>query len=68
MAVPVENSMLFAQSLLKHKIPLELHIFPEGVHGLSLGTRESQFKGRDDHIQPAVENWIDMASRWVNGL
>lgn len=68
MAVPVENSMLFAQSLLKHKIPLELHIFPGGVHGLSLGTRESQFKGRDDHIQPAVENWIDMASRWVNGL
>ncbi|WP_010282104.1 alpha/beta hydrolase [Bacillus timonensis] len=67
-AVPVENSMLFAQSLLQHKVPLEMHIYPEGVHGLSLGTEETQLKGRDNHIQPEIENWIEMAARWVKGL
>ncbi|MEH7226719.1 alpha/beta hydrolase [Bacillus sp. JJ1566] len=67
-SVPVENSMLFAQSLLKHKVSLEMHIYPEGVHGLSLGTEETQSKGRDNHIQPEVENWIEMAARWVKGL
>ncbi|MGN7296977.1 alpha/beta hydrolase [Ferdinandcohnia sp. SAFN-114] len=67
-SVPVENSMLFAQSLLKQKVPLEMHIYPEGVHGLSLGTEETQSKGRDNHIQPEIENWIEMAARWVKGL
>ncbi|MEH7237392.1 alpha/beta hydrolase [Bacillus sp. JJ1562] len=67
-AVPVENSMLFAQSLLRHKVPLEMHIYPNGVHGLSLGTEETQSNGRVDHIQPEVENWVEMAARWVKGL
>lgn len=35
--VPVENSLLFAQALTEHKVPVELHIFPHGSHGLSLG-------------------------------
>ena len=34
-AVPVENSMLFAQALKKYNIPFELHIYPKGGHGLS---------------------------------
>ncbi len=67
-SVPVENSMLFAQSLLKDKVPLEMHIYPEGVHGLSLGTEETQSAGKDTHIQPEVVNWIEMAGRWVKGL
>lgn len=35
-AVPVENSMIFAQALKKYNIPFELHIYPKGGHGLSL--------------------------------
>ncbi|WP_077617954.1 alpha/beta hydrolase [Bacillus sinesaloumensis] len=67
-SVPVENSMVFAQALLKNKVPMELHIYPEGAHGLSLGTEETQAKGKDSHIQPEVVNWIEMAGRWVKGL
>ena len=40
-AVPVENSMLFAQALQKEHIGFELHLFPHGNHGLGLGTRET---------------------------
>jgi acetyl esterase/lipase len=67
-AVPVENSLLFANALVKHKIPLEMHIYPQGVHGLSLGTEETQAIDNDLHLQPEVENWIEMAGRWVKGL
>lgn len=39
--VPVENSMLYAQALRKNNIPFELHIYPDGVHGLSCVSDET---------------------------
>lgn len=33
-AVPCENALMFAAALSEKKIPFELHIFPEGRHGL----------------------------------
>ncbi|RXJ04343.1 alpha/beta hydrolase [Anaerobacillus alkaliphilus] len=67
-AVPVENSLLFANSLLKNKVPLELHIYPRGVHGLSLGTGETKAKDNEKSVQPEVANWITMAGRWIEYL
>lgn len=37
MTVPVENSLLLAMALKEKQIPLEMHIYPEGPHGLSTG-------------------------------
>jgi acetyl esterase/lipase len=34
--VPPENSVVFYQALLAHKIPAELHIYEKGRHGLGL--------------------------------
>ena len=34
-AGPVENSLLFMQSCRNAKVPCELHLFPQGPHGLS---------------------------------
>lgn len=31
--VPSENSLLFALALARHKIPYELHVYPQGWHG-----------------------------------
>lgn len=67
-AVPVENSFMFAEALLKHKVPLEMHIYPNGVHGLSLGTEETKRADNELHLQPEVANWIEMAGRWIKGL
>ncbi len=33
-AVPVANSLRYAEKLAKNKIPYELHVFPYGAHGL----------------------------------
>lgn len=35
-SVPVENSILYYQALLKAKIPAELHLFEKGPHGFGL--------------------------------
>lgn len=34
--VPVENSLLFAQACAKHKVPLDMHIYAQGRHGVGL--------------------------------
>ena len=35
--VPAENSLLFAMALRKAGVPVELHLFERGPHGLGLG-------------------------------
>ena len=37
-AVPVENSLQFAEALRKAGVPCDLHIYQKGQHGLGLGT------------------------------
>ena len=39
-AVPVENSLRFAEALRKTGVPFDLHIYQKGPHGLGLGTRD----------------------------
>lgn len=52
--VPVENSLMFASALSHHKIPFELHVYPNGRHGLGLA-------GDDPH----VNTWTDMCARFL---
>ncbi len=44
-AVPVENSLNLAEACVKNGVPVELHIFPKGAHGLGLagGTHAGQW-------------------------
>lgn len=39
-AVPVENSVYFAEACHKAGVPCELHLFMEGPHGMSLATQQ----------------------------
>ncbi len=64
--VPVENSLLLASALAKEKIPTELHIFPKGDHGLSLANEWVATSKAG--IVPEVQQWINMAIRWVENL
>ncbi|MFR5787225.1 MAG: alpha/beta hydrolase [Christensenellales bacterium] len=38
--VPMQNSILFTESLAEKGVPVELHSYPNGKHGLSLATKE----------------------------
>lgn len=61
--VPVENSMLFAQALRQSGVPFELHIYPEGCHGLSLATEET---GVDPSLKnPHCASWLPLCAEWL---
>ncbi len=62
--VPVENSFLFANAMKKASVPFELHVYPDGPHGLSLSTRETG-STRSDMINPHVNSWISLCERWI---
>lgn len=53
--VPAENSMLYALALSAYNIPYELHIYPEGRHGLGLAEEN-----------PYVAQWADALKRWLD--
>ena len=63
-AVPVENTLLFAQALREKEIPFECHIYPKGRHGLALGNELTSSDGEKE-IQPEVTNWIQMAGTFI---
>jgi len=52
--VPPENSIVFYQALLTHKIPAELHIYEKGRHGLGLA--------KDT---PGTSAWPDACIAWL---
>ena len=55
-AVPPENSLLFALALRKAKVPVELHVFEKGQHGLGLGRPGFAFS-----------EWPRLCARWLDG-
>jgi acetyl esterase/lipase len=62
-AVPVGNTMNLALALRKAGVPAELHIFPEGGHGISLATEETAV-GNPDRINPHTAQWWPLCARW----
>jgi acetyl esterase/lipase len=54
--VPPENSVVFYQALLTHKIPAELHIYEKGRHGLGLA--------KDT---PGTAGWPEACLAWLKG-
>jgi acetyl esterase/lipase len=53
-AVPMENSLLFAMACRKAGVPVELHVFEHGPHGIGLG-------GND----PILSSWPVSCARWL---
>lgn len=67
-SVPADNSLLFARALKRHGVPHALHIFPEGVHGISLANREVFGPERYGDARPEVARWIELFDAWLRQL
>ncbi len=65
--VPVENSLLFANALRKSNVPFEMHIFPDGPHGLSLANEQS-VSPLANRINEHVAIWFDLCDRWLKTM
>lgn len=69
--VPVQNSIQAAQAMISEGIPVELHIYPHGWHGLSTAdvlTLEEEAIARGVVLPEAPKNWIDQCARFLLGL
>lgn len=62
--VPIQNSVLFVSALAANGVPFEYHVFPDGVHGLSLANKET-WVNIPTLDKPDVAGWMDMAARFV---
>jgi len=63
--VSADESMRFAANCLKENVPFELHVYSEGVHGLSLGNDLCDYK------QPHavnVDSWVSLCINWFKFL
>lgn len=65
--VPVQNSMLFVNELIKNKIPVEFHLFEKGGHGLALANRLTKSQNGNG-VEPAAAEWIRLVNNWIENL
>lgn len=52
--VPVENSILFNQALVKNKVPVETHLYQAGGHGFGL------------HNKTTTDEWFVRLQNWMH--
>ena len=52
--VPLEHALKFASALRENNVPLEMHIFPDGPHGLGLAK----------HCKDVCK-WPDLSVEWI---
>ena len=55
--VPVQNSLLLAESMSRAGVSYEMHLFPDGRHGLGIPT------GRPD-----IAVWAELSATWAKNL
>jgi len=53
-AVPVENSLRFYLALKKAKVPVEMHLFENGPHGVGMALND-----------PSLSSWPNLLMNWL---
>ena len=59
-AVPIQNSLMFLSSLIRHGVSTEFHMYPRGRHGLSTARREVGTEKKE------VQSWLNLLISWLN--
>lgn len=65
--VPVMNSILFVNALVKNNIPVEYHLFEKGSHGLALSNEITCSKKCIENV-PENNCWVSMCMNWMKNL
>lgn len=67
--VPCENCLLMALALKKAGVPLELHLYHKGSHGLALAGEATLSNDRPElraaQILPHVAGWPELCAEWM---
>ena len=65
-AVPIQNSLLYATACADHHVPFELHVFPDGFHGLATADQRA-----NPLYSPTVQktrHWVSLAGAWLHDI
>lgn len=62
--VPAANSIYLAEALAKHHISFELHIYPNGPHGMALATPVTS-GGNLKYENARIARWVDDSCVWI---
>ena len=65
--VDVRNAMTVAEAYALAAVPFELHIYPDGPHGMALANRITEC-GTPKYNQPAIAEWVRLAANWAETL
>ena len=65
--VDVRNTLAIANKLAEKQIKFELHIYPDGPHGVALGNEITKC-GVDKWRNPAIAKWVENAAFWAENL
>ena len=57
-AVPVQHSILMYEALIQNQVPVEMHLYPQGGHGFSLGINAAG----------THKNWTSSCIIWMKQL
>lgn len=63
--VPCENSLIFAQIMWRNSCVAELHIYPKGDHGMSLGVEGIELDGNLSRVNPYASDWLQRATKFI---
>lgn len=65
--VPVRNALLMVSAMAEHGRPFELHVYPDGLHGIALANEITEC-GNPTRNQPAARPWVAAAALWADRL
>lgn len=58
--VKVQNSLRFYEACLHHRVPVEMHLYPQGGHGFGMHNKTTR-----DEWMDRLRNWLD-AGGWLS--
>lgn len=62
--VSAHNSLVMAKACISNKIPMELHLFDDGPHGIS--TCDKPVAHGDHYLKENVRRWIPLSVEFLN--
>lgn len=62
--VHVKNSMLLANAYIEAGMTVELHIYPDGPHGMALGNKITEC-GNPKWVDECFADWVKNAVKWA---
>ena len=65
-SVSAHNSLVMAKACISNKIPMELHLFDEGPHGIATCDKPIARTAKD--VNEHVREWIPLSVRFLNNL